>query len=87
MTDTTREDFADTGARVTIGDGLATAEVAPAEGGCLTAFRWHTGDGVIDWLRPAPAGSGFAPNDSACFPLVPYSNRIRGGRFTFQGND
>ena len=87
MTDTTREDFADASARVTIGDGLAEAEVAPAEGGCLTAFRWHTDDAVIDWLRPAPAGAGFAPNDSACFPLVPYSNRIRDGRFTFQGSD
>ena len=87
MTDTTREDFADASARVTIGDGLAEAEVAPAEGGCLTAFRWHTDDAVIDWLRPAPAGAGFAPNDSACFPLVPYSNRIRDGRFAFQGSD
>ena len=87
MTDTKREDFADAGARVTIGDGLAEAEVAPADGGCLTAFRWRTADGVVDWLRPAPAGAGFAASDSACFPLVPYSNRIRDGRFSFQGKD
>lgn len=85
MTDKTREDFADASARVTIGDGLAEAEVAPADGGCLTAFRWHAGDGVVDWLRPAPSGPGVVPSDSACFPLVPYSNRIRDGRFTFQG--
>jgi aldose 1-epimerase len=25
--------------------------------------------------------------DSACFPLVPYVNRIRGGRFTFRGGE
>lgn len=87
MTDKTRENSADAGARVTIGDGLAEVEVAPAEGGCLTAFRWYAGDGVIDWLRPAPSGPGFAPNDSACFPLVPYSNRIRDGRFTFRDRD
>jgi aldose 1-epimerase len=77
--------------RVCLTDGLAEAEVAPAEGGCLTAFRWQGReggrDGAIDWLRPAPPQRGFAPSASACFPLVPYSNRIRQGRFHFAGRD
>jgi aldose 1-epimerase len=73
--------------RVKITAGRAELEVAPAAGGCITAFRWRGDDGVIDWLRPAPARGDVAPTDSACFPLVPYSNRIRDGRFSFQGRD
>ena len=65
-------------------DGLAEVAVAPSQGGCLTAFRWHSDRGAIDWLRPAPSGA-FPPTMSACFPLVPYSNRIREGRFRFGG--
>ncbi len=68
-------------------DGLAEAEVAPDHGGCLTAFRWRSDRGAIDWLRPAPAQDAFSPNASACFPLVPYSNRIRDGRFRFGRRD
>lgn len=55
------------------------------DGGCITAFRWHADGRAIEWMRPAPAGSGFPPTDTACFPLVPYSNRIRNGRFEFEG--
>lgn len=73
--------------RIRLSDGPAELEVAPAEGGCITAFRWRAEGGVIDWLRPAPPGAGLTPNDSACFPLVPYSNRIRQGRFRFAGRD
>lgn len=72
--------------RVLLTDGRGECEVAPAQGGCLVAFRWRREDGVIDWLRPAPASGGFAPNASACFPLVPYSNRIRDGHFRFAGH-
>ena len=73
--------------RLRLSDALAEAEVAPAQGGCLTAFRWRRDDGVIDWLRPAPAAGAFSPNASACFPLLPYSNRIREGRFRFGGRE
>ncbi len=73
--------------RVRITDGSAEVEVAPAQGGCITAFRWQTDDGPIDWLRPAPAGGDFPATAAACFPLVPYSNRIRDGHFVFQGRD
>jgi aldose 1-epimerase len=73
--------------RIHLSDGLAELDVAPAEGGCITAFRWRAEGGAIDWLRPAPRGAGLTPNESACFPLVPYSNRIRQGRFRFAGQD
>ena len=73
--------------RIKLAQGHAEVEIAPAQGGCITAFRWLTDDGPIDWLRPAPAGSDFPATAAACFPLVPYSNRIRDGRFGFQGRD
>jgi len=75
------------GGLVTIADGLATVGIAPAAGGALASYRWQKNGHAVDWLRPA----GPAALDSrdagamACFPLVPYSNRIRGGRFTFAG--
>lgn len=72
--------------RIAISDGRAEAEIAP-QGGCITAFRWQTEGGAIDWLRPAPEGGRPAPVDTACFPLVPYSNRIRDARFSFEGRD
>lgn len=72
--------------RLQIADGRAELEVAPA-GGCITAFRWPNGAVPIDWLRPAPEGSDSAPTDTGCFPLVPYSNRIRDARFSFDGRD
>jgi aldose 1-epimerase len=50
--------------------------------------RWIVGAEQRDWLRPATdadlaAGSA---DRLACFPLVPFSNRIRDGRFTFGGH-
>lgn len=83
---TATESAGDSG-RLRLRAGRAELEVAPAAGGCITAFRWRKGDAIVDWLRPAPAGGDVAPTGSACFPLVPYSNRIRYGRFHFQGRD
>jgi aldose 1-epimerase len=39
-----------------------------------------------DVLRPTPKGAA-DPLDFACFPLVPYANRIAHGRFIFDGRD
>ena len=62
-------------------------EVAPAACGAVTRLTSGDGDRQIHWLRPATA-SALADRDArgmACFPLVPFSNRIRDGRFTFGG--
>ena len=59
-----------------------TAEVRPEIGGSLAALR-HRGE---DILRPMPAAAT-SPLEAACFPLAPYCNRIRAGRFTFAGRD
>jgi len=48
-------------------------------GGCIAAYRL----GEFDILRPL--GGSASPLDSACFPLLPYSNRIRNGRLHFAG--
>jgi aldose 1-epimerase len=58
--------------------------VLPDVGGGLTYWRWQTDGGLIDLLRPTD-GHGATPLDLACFPLLPYSNRIRNGEFRFQG--
>lgn len=52
----------------------------PALGGAIGALR-HKG---TDILRPT-ADDAIDPLQSACFPLVPYANRIAGGRFSFGG--
>ncbi|RWF40723.1 MULTISPECIES: aldose 1-epimerase [unclassified Mesorhizobium] len=72
---------------VSISDGIATVEIAPAAGGALASYRWWQDCSAVDWLRPADpvAISRRDAGAMACFPLVPYSNRIRGGRFEFAG--
>ena len=44
---------------------------------------------VWEWLRPASemAVTQRDGYEAAAFPLVPFSNRIRGGRFRFDGRD
>ena len=52
----------------------------PALGGALLSFR----KGDVDLLRPTPAGASDVL-ETACFPLVPYANRIADGRFVPTG--
>src|SRR6185369_13991324 len=69
--------------------GHAEAGVAPGIGGSLTHFHWIDGTRTYAWLRPTPeADCRRGPADRlACFPLVPFSNRIREGRFRFGGRE
>ena len=67
--------------------GRSELGIAPGIGGSIAYYRRIDGARVHDWLRPAlPAdlASGNAGR-LACFPLVPYSNRIRAGRFDYRG--
>jgi aldose 1-epimerase len=71
---------------VTLRAGQSELGVAPDCGGAIAFYRHRAG---LDWLRPASA-SALASRRSdgmACFPLVPFSNRVRDGRFAFQGRD
>lgn len=65
--------------RITLAAGEWRAEIAPRDGGVVRSLS--VGGRPI--LRTMPEASD-SPLDSACFPLVPYVNRIRDGRFVFQ---
>lgn len=63
--------------------GGLRAVVLPAAGGGLARLDWR-GTPV---LRPAPDGMAQPlPGQLACFPLVPWSNRIATGGFEFEGS-
>ncbi len=72
---------------ITLRAGDARLTLAPSVGGAVARY-WTERDGATwDWLRPAAPSAlrdGHAHRTGA-FPLVPFSNRIRGGRFTFAG--
>ncbi|MET0203941.1 MAG: aldose 1-epimerase [Casimicrobiaceae bacterium] len=65
--------------------GTACATLLPDVGGAIASFEWRD----VDVLRPMPAEARTAGNVrlAACYPLVPYSNRIRGARLRFDGAD
>jgi len=65
-----------------------TLQLAPAIGGAIAglAYRTTTGD-RIDLMRsmsPEAVSAGDVLGAS-CFPLTPFSNRLRNGRCSFQG--
>lgn len=60
--------------------------VDPAVGGSISAFEWCDGSERWPILRRCPDPLEQVL-DAASFPLVPYVNRIRDGRFTFRGRE
>ncbi|PNU03719.1 aldose 1-epimerase [Novosphingobium guangzhouense] len=62
--------------------GSSEATLLPHLGGSIGSFAV----GGRDILRPTSAAAE-SPLDAACFPLVPYANRIADGRFSFAGED
>lgn len=65
---------------IALAAGAWSAILRPEIGGCLASL---SRDGV-PILRAMPRGAGH-PLESACFPLVPYCNRIANGRFEWRG--
>ncbi len=80
--------MADTGTVITLRADRSRVGIAPGIGGSIAHYHWIDGVRRHDWLRPAgPADLAAGTADRlACFPLVPFSNRIRGGRFAFGGH-
>lgn len=68
---------------VTITAGEATVAIVPGVGGSIASFRCRG----IDVLRPTSYASRHAGDvrQFACYPLVPYSNRIARATLTFDG--
>lgn len=68
-------------------DGALEAVVLPETGGGLAAFNWIGPGGPLPLMRPLSSSiSTPDPNQLACYPLVPWSNRIGHGRFSFDGH-
>ena len=76
-------DAALTPASIELAVGAARVALLPATGGAIASFTWR----ARDVLRPMPADAQATGNvrRAACYPLVPYSNRIRGARLRFDG--
>lgn len=71
---------------LTLRQGPAGCVVAPEGGGAVARYWTETAGGPVEWLRPA-AAEALARREAsgmASFPLVPYSNRVRAGRFVFR---
>ena len=66
--------------------GNLMLELSPSIGGAISAFEWTGEGGARPILRKC--NSPLEKVLDACsFPLVPYVNRIRGGRFAFRGRE
>ena len=61
--------------------------LAPEVGGAVVRYWLERGSTTWEWLRPTPPAAVRArlALQTAAFLLVPYSNRIRAGRFAFRG--
>lgn len=71
---------------VTLCAGSIQLTLNPSIGGSISALEWMDGDRSRPILRKC---NSLSENvlDAACFPLVPYVNRIRDGRFSFRGRE
>jgi aldose 1-epimerase len=72
---------------VTLRSGALRLDLAPAIGGAISRFASETPDGEVEWMRPMSAAALAAGEilGASCFPLVPFSNRIRDNGFAFDG--
>jgi aldose 1-epimerase len=67
--------------------GALSVEILPAVGGCLASFRQRRAEGIVDLMRPMSDTKRAQRNavGASMFPMLPYANRVAGGRFQFQG--
>jgi aldose 1-epimerase len=75
---------------VSLSAGGFALELVPELGGSIASLSWDAPDGhSVSLLRPAQASDLASRNPSrlACFPLVPFANRIEGSRFAFAGRE
>ena len=72
--------------RVVLESPLLQLEILPHLGGGIARFDWCDGGVAIPILRRcADPANVTDPNQLACYPLLPFSNRIGGGRFEVDG--
>ena len=72
--------------RLVLANESLRAEIVPELGGALARLDAIGAHGAQPLLRPHAAHADeHDPNLLACYPLVPWSNRIGGGQFVFDG--
>jgi len=71
---------------VRLAAGALTVELNPSIGGSISGFHWNDQGRLLALLRNCHSPLEKVL-DAASFPLVPFVNRIRGGRFTFRGRE
>jgi len=73
--------------RLSLRNDRLLAEIVPQAGGALARLDWIGGASPTALLRALPAEVQEVPLPSqlACFPLVPWSNRMAPTGFTFDG--
>ena len=72
---------------ISISAGNLHLDIAHATGGSIARFYSKEKAETIEWMRPA-SPEGLAAGDPlmmSSFPLVPFSGRVRDGRFVFAG--
>ena len=71
---------------VKLAAGSLRLELSPSIGGAISAFEW-AGEGAARPIMRKCHSRLEKVLDAASFPLVPFVNRIRGGRFAFRGRE
>jgi len=66
--------------------GNLRLDLRPDLGGCIGGLHWTESGGERPVMRQSPDALDQVL-DAACFPLVPFCNRIRGGGFAFRGRE
>lgn len=69
---------------ITIKDHLSEVIIAPELGASILAYNYMADDKCVA-IFPNRVGA-VDVTGTACFPLVPFSNRIREGKFSWQGD-
>lgn len=69
--------------RIVLAAGELEVHLLPPVGGCIARFDRLAGQRQA--LLRGTDRDDVGPLDVACFPLVPFANRIRGGCFEFRG--
>ena len=72
-------------ASITLTDGLAEVEILPDHGASIARYDFLVGGDRVQVFAPVPFDTGPYAGDLASFNLVPWSNRIGNGGFTFDG--
>jgi aldose 1-epimerase len=71
---------------ISLAAGALELSISPSIGGSISGFDWTDGERRVPVLRKCNS----CPEnvlEAGSFPLVPYVNRIRGGRFRFRGRE